>query len=373
MLPGVNEPAHDFEPEPWGEDAKLVEVLGERGAQGFRGLLDGFPEAVGLLWAVRDSAGTIVDFTFGYGNPAMLSGFRIPAETPYRYTLLEALPAMRGSKAFEAYAEVCDTGRPFVNEVTYDTPFGDGYMLGTFLHRAAKLGDGIVVFLHDVTEERRMEAELKAYANVVAHDLSEPLAGISVLVTVLEQRPEEPPAAEVLHELRASTARGRELIEGVLAYARSGELVREHVALQGVMAEVEADLRRAFEEAGATLVVGELPEVDGDPRQLRRVLQNLVGNALKFRGTEPPRVEVTAAQRGREWAITVRDNGIGVDREHSSSIFGMFTRVGRNVEGSGIGLAVCRRVVEAHGGHIWVEPAKGGGSAFRFTLPRDGL
>ena len=139
------------------------------------------------------------------------------------------------------------------------------------------------------------------------------------------------------------------------------------------MAEVEADLRRAFEEAGATLVVGELPEVDGDPRQLRRVFQNLVGNALKFRGTEPPRIEVTAAERGREWAITVRDNGIGVDREHSSSIFGMFSRVRRDVEGSGIGLAVCRRVVEAHGGHIWVEPAEGGGSAFRFTLPRGGL
>ena len=268
---------------------------------------------------------------------------------------------------------MCDTGRPFVNEVTYDTPFGDGYMLGTFLHRAAKLGDGVVVFLHDVSEERRMEAELKAYANVVAHDLSEPLAGISVLVTVLEQRPEEPPAAEVLHELRASTARGRELIEGVLAYARSGELAREHVALQDVMAAVEADLRGAFEEAGATLVVGELPGVDGDPRQLRRVFQNLVGNALKFRGTEPPRIEVTAAERGREWAITVRDNGIGVDREHSSSIFGMFSRVRRDVEGSGIGLAVCRRVVEAHGGHIWVEPAEGGGSAFRFTLPRGGL
>ena len=371
--PGVDAPPHDFEPEPWGEDARLVEVLGERGALGFRGLLDGFPEAVGVLWAVRDPAGRIVDFTFGYGNPAMLRGFRIPAATPSRYTLLEALPAMRGSTAFDAYVEVCDTGRPFVNEVTYDTPFGDGYMLGTFLHRAAKLGDGVVVFLHDVSEERRMEAELKAYANVVAHDLSEPLAGISVLVTVLEQRPEEPPAAEVLHELRASTARGRELIEGVLAYARSGELAREHVALQDVMAEVEADLRGAFEEAGATLVVGELPGVDGDPRQLRRVFQNLVGNALKFRGTEPPRIEVTAAERGREWAITVRDNGIGVDREHSSSIFGMFSRGRRDVDGSGIGLAVCRRVVEAHGGHIWVEPAEGGGSAFRFTLPRGGL
>jgi signal transduction histidine kinase len=364
----VGELRHEFEPEPWGEDAMLVEVLGPQGAAGFRSLLDGFPERVGILWAVRAAGGRIVDFTFGYGNPAMLRGFRIPAETPDRYTLLEALPAMRGSRAFDAYVDVCETGRPLVNEVTYDTPFGDGYMLGTFMHRVAKLGDGLIVFLHDVTEERRMEAELKAYADIVAHDLSEPLAGIAMLVTLLEQHPEEPPAEYVLQELRATTGRARDLIEGVLAYTRSGELARERVALQDVMAEVADDLRPAIEDANASLVVEELPEVDGDPRQLRRVLQNLVGNALKFRGEQPPRIEVFAEERGREWVLTVRDNGIGIDREHATRIFGMFARVERSVEGSGIGLAVCRRVVEAHGGRIWVEPAEGGGSAFRFTL-----
>jgi signal transduction histidine kinase len=368
----VSEPRHAFEPEPWGEDEKLVEVLGEQGAEGFRALLDGFPELVGVLWAVRDSDSRIVDFTFGYGNPTMLRGFRIPAETPDRYTLLEALPPMRGSRAFEQYTEVCDTGRPLVNEVTYDTPFGDGYMLGTFLHRVAKLGDGVIVFLHDVTEQRRMEAELKAYADVVAHDLSEPLAGIAMLVTLLEQKPEVPPAPGVLQELRATTGRARELIEGVLAYARSGELVLQRVALQDVVAEVADDLRPAFEEADARLVVGELPMVEADPRQIRRVLQNLVGNAVKFRSDEPPHIEVSALEDSREWVITVRDNGIGIDREHVGDIFGMFARVERRVEGSGIGLAVCRRIVEAHGGHIWVEPVEGGGSAFRFTLPRDG-
>jgi signal transduction histidine kinase len=364
----VGEPRDEFEPQPWGEDARLVEALGDRGATGFRALLDGFPEPVGVLWAVRDH-GRVVDFTFGYGNPTMLRSFRIPAETPDRYTLLEALPAMRGSQAFEAYSHVCETGTPFVNEVTYDTPFGDGYMLGTFVHRVARLGDGVVVFLHDVTEERRMEAELKGYANVVAHDLSQPLAGIAMLVTMLEQRPEEPPTPGVLYELRASTARARELIEGVLDYARSGELALERVALDEIMLEVATDLRPAIDGAGATLVVGALPQVEGDPRQLRRVLQNLVGNALKFSGDEPPRVDVTASARPSEWVVTVRDNGIGIEREHASSIFGMFSRVERQVEGSGIGLAVCRRVIEAHGGHIWVEPADGGGSAFRFTLP----
>ena len=313
----MGEPRDEFEPQPWGEDARLVEALGDRGATGFRALLDGFPEPVGVLWAVRDH-GPIVDCTFGYGNPTMLRSFRIPAETPDRYTLLEALPAMRGSQAFEAYSHVCETGTPFVNEVTYDTPFGDGYMLGTFVHRVAQLGDGVVVFLHDVTEERRMEAELKAYADVVAHDLSQPLAGIAMLVTMLEQRPEEPPPALVLQELRASTDRGRELIEGVLSYARSGELTRERVSLNDVLVEVTADLRTSIDDAGAVLVVDELPTVSGDPRQLRRVLQTLVGNALKFRGDEPPRIEIGAERRGGEWVVTVRDNGVGIPREDSA-------------------------------------------------------
>ena len=365
----MSDARHEFEPEPWGDDPQLVELLGARGAEGFRGLLDGFPEPVGVLWAIRDERGRVVDFSFGYGNPTMVRGFRLPAETPDRYTLLEALPPMRGSHAFDAYVAVCETGEPWVSEVTYDTPFGDGYMLGTFLHRAARLGDGVIVFLHDVTASRRMEGELVAYADVVAHDLSAPLAGIALLVNLLELRPDEAPAPDVLRELRATADRARELVDGVLDYARSGELVLGTVSLHDVVADVSADLRPQLAESGATLVVGELPEVRADPRQLRRVMQNLVANALKFRGDEPPRVEVVADRRSEEWVLTVRDNGIGVKREDASRIFGMFSRARRDVDGSGIGLAVCRRVVEAHGGRIWVEPVEDGGSAFRFTLP----
>jgi signal transduction histidine kinase len=341
-----------------------------RGAEGFRALLNGFPDAVGVLWAIRDDAGRVVDFSFGYGNPAMMRRFRLVASMPDRYTLLEALPRMRGSRAFEAYVGVCDSGEPWVAEVTYDTPFGDGYMLGTFAERTAKLGDGVIVFLTDVTDQRRMEAELRSFADVVAHDLREPVTGIAHLVTLLERRADEPPSDDVLRLLRASTERARELIDGVLAYARAGELRRERVALERVVAEVAEDLRPVLDAAGATLDVGEMPEVDGDPRQLRRVLQNLVGNAVKFRGSEPPRVEVSALADTEEWVVTVRDNGVGVDPDHAGRIFGMFARANGAAEGTGIGLAVCRRVVEAHGGRIWVEPAEGGGSAFRFTLPR---
>jgi len=354
----------------WGEDPRLVALLGDQGAAGFRALFDGFPESVGVLWALRDEEGRIEDFAFGYGNPAIMRGFRIPPETAARYTLLQALPRMRDSRAFAAYVRACDHDEPWVEEITYDTPFGDGYMLGTFAHRVTKLGDGVMVFLTDITERRRMEAELRGYADVVAHDLREPVANMGLLVRTLEQRSGEPPRPEVLQMLREGVARAEQLIEAVLGYARLGELSTERVALGDLMSEVAEDLRPSLQDAEATLQVGELPEVEADPRQMRRVLQNLVANAVKFRGQEPPRVEVSALQGSAEWVVTVRDNGRGVDPEQASRIFGMFSRADQRTEGVGIGLAICRRVVEAHGGRIWVEPASGGGSAFRFTMPR---
>jgi signal transduction histidine kinase len=360
----------DSELERWGEDPKLVAVLGEQGAAGFRALFDDYPEAVGVLWALRDAGGTIQDFAFGYGNPTMMRSFRLPASTRDRYTLLEALPRMRGSRALAEYVRVCESGEPWVEEITYDTPFGDGYMLGTFVLRAAKLGDGLVVFLTDVTEERRMAAELRSYADVVAHDLNEPVASLALLVGLLERRADEPPPADVLRQLRESARHARELIDAVLSYARAGELRSERVALDRLMAGLAEEMRPRLEEAGATIEVGELPEVEGDATQLRRVLQNLVGNSLKFRGADPPRLELSAERDSEEWVVTVRDNGIGVDPDHATRVFGMFARGNAGAAGTGIGLAVCRRVVEAHGGRIWVEAAEGGGSAFRFTLPR---
>jgi len=361
----------DFEaPEPWGDDPGLSAHLGPQGAAAFAAMFDAFPEAVGLLWAIRDEDGRIVDFDFGYGNPAIMHMFRLPRTQTNRYTVLEALPQMRDDGTFDRYARVCDTGEPWVDEVSFDTPFGDGYVRGTFLRRTGKLGDGLIVLMTDVTEQRRMEAELRGFADMVAHDLREPVTGIAHLVTLLERRNEKPPDPEVLDLMRASTERARGLIDGVLAYARAGELELAPVALGTLMAEVAADLRPRLDEAGATLEVGELPAVRGDARQLRRLLQNLVANAVKFRGERPPHVKVSAVAGHAGWVVGVEDNGVGIAAHDAARIFGMFARASGDHEGTGIGLAVCRRVVEAHGGQIWVEPANGGGSVFRFTLPQ---
>ena len=174
----------------------------------------------------------------------------------------------------------------------------------------------------------------------------------------------------MLARLSERTGRAGELIEAVLDYARAGELRIEPVALDRLVREVTDDLRPALESAGAELDAGELPEVDGDPRQLRRVLQNLIGNAVKFRAEAPLRIEVSAERdsdelardRARQWRRR-RPRAGRADLRH------VLARRS-HADGLGLGLAVCRRVVEAHGGRIWVEPADGGGSAFRFTLPR---
>ena len=135
-------------------------------------------------------------------------------------------------------------------------------------------------------------------------------------------------------------------------------------------------MKLCFREINRRLSPGELfgeiglPQVQGDPRQLRRVLQNLLANAVKFRGDAPLRIDVSSVPDSQEWVVTMRDNGLGVDPAEASRIFSMFSRANDDIDGAGIGLAVCRRIIEAHGGRIWVEPAEGGGSAFRFTLPR---
>ena len=148
---------------------------------------------------------------------------------------------------------------------------------------------------------------------------------MAVLVTLLERRADEPPSPEALEGPARKQRAAQELIDGALEYASVGELRRERVGLELLFAEVAEDLAPALEEAGAALEVdGDLPEVDADPRQLRRVLQNLVGNAIKFRGEAPPRVALSARRDREEWVVTVReDNGVGVDPKDASRIFGL--------------------------------------------------
>jgi len=226
-------------------------------------------------------------------------------------------------------------------------------------------------------ELARSNAELAQFASVAAHDLKSPLQVISGFAGLLEQTQSElldERGQEFLGFILRSATRMNVLIDDLLAYAKVGaeRRLRVEVPLDRVFDEVVASLDEAeIATSGGSVERDSLPVVTGDPALLAHVIQNLVTNGLKFVGPGvPPRVRVSASRMINAWCVDVADNGIGIDPQHRSHIFGMFQRLHKNdYEGTGIGLAICKRIVEQRGGSIWVEENAGGGSRFRFTVP----
>jgi PAS domain S-box-containing protein len=244
--------------------------------------------------------------------------------------------------------------------------------------------------LRDVTERVRAEdalarqaqelarsnADLEQFAYVASHDLQEPLRMVASYTQLLARRYRDKlddDAHEFIGYAVDGVTRMQALIGDLLAYSRVGKGggAVERADLEAVFQRTLDVLRTAIEESGAQVTAGPLPTVAADPVQMGQVLQNLVGNGLKFRGAEPPRVHVSAERTGGEWVISVRDNGIGIAPEYARRIFVIFQRLHTRAEyaGTGIGLAICKKIVERHGGRIRVESAEGQGSTFYFTLP----
>jgi light-regulated signal transduction histidine kinase (bacteriophytochrome) len=167
--------------------------------------------------------------------------------------------------------------------------------------------------------------------------------------------------------------RMRALINDLLAYSRVGTRGAEFAPTDcnAVVDQVIADLGAAIEDERAGVTRGDLPTVLADAMQLQQLFQNLIANAIKFHGERRPRVAIAAERRGDAWVFSVRDNGIGIDPEYADRIFVIFQRLHSRAEypGTGIGLAICRKIVERHGGRIWMESAPGQGTTFYFTLP----
>jgi PAS domain S-box-containing protein len=241
----------------------------------------------------------------------------------------------------------------------------------------------VVVSFTDVTEEReaidaleRSNAELQQFAYIASHDLSEPLRMVSSYLQLLRRRYRgqlDGEADEFIDYAVDGATRMRSLIEALLAYSRagrSGEPVP--VELDSVATDVLRTLAGAMVRSSAHVEVGHLPRVMGDRVQLEQLLQNLITNALKFRAGPRAHVWVKAEPAPTGMVqISVADAGIGIDAAHRERAFKMFQRLHEReaYEGTGIGLAICRKIVERHGGRIWVEEREGGGTVFRFTLP----
>jgi PAS domain S-box-containing protein len=230
--------------------------------------------------------------------------------------------------------------------------------------------------LRQAKELERSNAELEQFAYVSSHDLQEPLRMVATYVQLLEEEYRGKlgvDADEYIHFARDGAVRMQQLIDNLLEYSRLGQHRRpfERVDCGKIVDQTIRHLKPIIDESGAVITRGPLPEVLGDPSELGQLFQNLLSNAIKFHGSAPPRVEVEAERVGDEWKLWVRDHGIGIAPEHFDRIFRIFQRLHARSEypGTGIGLAICRKVVENHGGTMWVESKPQAGATFCFTLP----
>ncbi|HXG62175.1 MAG TPA: ATP-binding protein [Planctomycetota bacterium] len=269
-----------------------------------------------------------------------------------------------------------------------------------FLARSGVEEAYVLLAVEDITDRRRAERALEAYrdrleranaelarsnadleqfAYVASHDLQEPLRMVASYTQLLERRYKDAldqDARDFIAFAVDGATRMKAMINDLLAYSRAGSArgPRTEVSLDRVLDDALANLSSAIAESGAVVTRDPLPRVWGDASQLLLVFQNLISNAVKFRRGPGVRIRVSASAGAGEWTISVADDGIGIDPSFFGRLFVVFQRLNSRSEfpGNGIGLATCKRIVERHGGRIWVESSPGKGSTFFFTLPAQG-
>jgi light-regulated signal transduction histidine kinase (bacteriophytochrome) len=226
------------------------------------------------------------------------------------------------------------------------------------------------------TDLERSNTELQQFAYVASHDLTEPLRMITSYLELLTSRAQGKLGGEEQEFIGYAVDGARRmqtLIQDLLAYARVDTRGRplEPTDCERVLESVLANLKLAINESHAVIEHEPLPTVKGDVVQLTQVFQNLLGNAIKFHGSAPPRIHIGARRNRDEWFFYVKDNGIGIDPKNFSRIFVLFQRLHTRQEypGTGMGLAICKKIIERHGGRIWAESKPGEGTTFFFTIP----
>lgn len=225
---------------------------------------------------------------------------------------------------------------------------------------------------------KRSNIELERFAYVASHDLQEPLRMVASFTQLLQKKYSDQldeTAREYIQFAFDGAQRMQQLIRDLLSYSRLGrqDIDESAVDVAALVARVMQSLQLAIDDSGARIDCGELPVIRGDTGQLHRLLQNLIGNAIKYHGSEPPRIALYTETRDGETVFCVRDNGIGIDVAQSARVFEIFQRLHSRTDypGTGIGLSVCKRIVERHGGRIWFEPAPDSGTVFCFTVAAD--
>jgi PAS domain S-box-containing protein len=283
---------------------------------------------------------------------------------------------------------------PYHNE--YRLQRSDGAVIWVRVNSSAIYDEGrllgYVGLLEDITSRRQMEetlarktaelersnTELQQFASVASHDLQEPLRTVTSYTQLIMRRYRDKldsDAGEFMDYIVEGTTRMRQLIEDLLALSRVGSNAGEFtpVSTGEVLDEALAALRAVIQETDAVVHRESLPVVSADRRQLVQVFVNLIANGIKFRGEASPKIDISARANGAEWIFSIADNGIGMEPQYLERIFVIFQRLHTRSEypGTGIGLAICKKIVERHGGRIWAESKFGAGSTFHFTIPRE--
>jgi PAS domain S-box-containing protein len=252
--------------------------------------------------------------------------------------------------------------------------------------------EGVVMVFRDITGRKHSEEQLhrlnrdlmrtnqdlQQFSYAASHDLKEPLRTVTNYLQLIRStysgKVLDQQAGQLFDVAISGAQRMHALVEALLEYSRAGEVgdaTLEPVHVEKVVGDVITNLQSAISETGAEVSLGPLPVVTANPLYLTQVFENLIGNALKYRSELPPRISITATEEARDWVFSVEDNGIGIPAEYQAQIFGIFKRLhGDEYPGTGIGLATCKKIVDRHGGTIWVESESGKGSRFSFTLPR---
>jgi PAS domain S-box-containing protein len=352
----------------------------------YRGLLEAAPDAM----VIADVHGRIVlinaetERLFGYPRIELVGQ---PVEMLVPERAREMHPQHRRAYFRQPRTRSMGVGLELHGRRKDGSEFPVEIMLSPSLSEEGTL---VTAAVRDITERKRAEGnlvktmqelkrsndELEQFAYIASHDLQEPLRMVASYTQLLAKRYTgqlDADADEFIAYAVDGSSRMQALIQDLLAYSRAGTggKVPREISSENALSQALANLEAAIEESGAVVTHDALPAITTDDTQLTQVFQNLVGNAIKYRGAAAPQVHVSATRGRKEWTFAVRDNGLGIESQYFARIFVLFQRLHgrREFKGTGIGLAICKKTVERHGGRMWVESEPGRGSTFFFTIP----
>jgi PAS domain S-box-containing protein len=352
--------------------------------QGFRSLIEHSPDAISVI----DRQGEIL---YGSASTTKIFGYQ-PEELVGRNWLELVHPEDRDHSSEALRAVLAMPSGPLQWDARILHKDGNYCWLESTVSNLLSEAEvrAIVVHQRDIRARRaaeeetqkhadelaRSNARLEEFAYIAAHDLREPLRAISAYTELLlEELQMDPNAAHMAKFIVAGTARMSTLIDDLLSFAATGmQEPPRRVDLRSVVIQAMQNLDLDIKMSCANLTMDGLPMVRGNEIQLVRLVQNLVGNAVKYRRKDAPEIHIAAQREGPDWIVRVEDNGLGIPREEQARVFMPFVRLAkREIPGTGLGLAVCKKIVEGMGGEIWVESQLGSGSTFFFTIAADEL